>query len=304
MRYRLLLLICAGAFGTAVAVLPKLATANTSAVTAQGTSWVPQDSGVQDGTSLSFSSPGGLSHDLHFVDGPGGAAPTCNTPTSPTPVAWSGSCTFPATEGSYVFICDLHGHWDAATHTASGMWGTVHVNAVGTVPATTTSTTTTSATTTSTTTTGTTTTGTGTTTTPAYPGPGATTTGATTTGGVTGSAGGGLAAAAASDLQLPVVQRGGAVSGAVTIAVGGSSLEADLLGSGAQIARTVTAGKTTRQGLAAGKLRFRVALGRRAAAALRRRHRLALRLRVTVTAPAGPVTTLSRRVTLKGAANG
>ena len=287
MRYRLLLLISAGAFGTAVAVLPKLATANTSAVAAQGTSWVPQDSGVQDGTSLSFSSPGGLSHDLHFVDGPGGAAPTCNTPTSPTPIAWSGSCTFPATEGSYIFICDLHGHWDAATHTASGMWGTVHVNAAGTVPAATTTTSTT-----------TTTTGTGTTTTtPAYPGPGAT----TTTG--TGSNGGG-SGAVASDLQLPAVQRGGAVSGAVTIAVGGSSLEADLLGSSAQIARTVTAGKTTRQGLAAGRLRFRVALGRRAAAALRRRHRLALRLRVTVTAPAGPVTTLSRRVTLKGAANG
>jgi hypothetical protein len=80
----------------------------------------------------------------------------------------------------------------------------------------------------------------------------------------------------------------------VTVAAAGSTVRAKLSRAGR------TAGSRTLHNAGARKHVFTVALTRSTLATLRRRHRLALKLAVTVTAPSGAVQRASRTVNLRG----
>jgi plastocyanin len=271
-----------------VAVLPGLATATNQKVTASNFTYTPMQVAIMTNGSVDFAYGSGGNHDVHFTGtllpascsgstgqiGPSAADPTA-TPTASN-TSWTGTCTF-TQPGTYSFHCDAH-----------GFTGTVYVNNSGTIP-TTTGTTTTTTTTTSTTT--------GTTTTTTTPGS-TTTTGAGTTPTGTGPAAGGGNAAARS-LQLPAVQRGTTVKGAVTIVGGGSGFEADVLANTSQLARSVLVGKTVKHGVRAGKLSFTVSLNKRGRAALKRHRSVALKVVVKVSGPGGQQTSLSRSITLR-----
>jgi plastocyanin len=97
---------------------------------------------------------------------------------------------------------------------------------------------------------------------------------------------------AASHLLTSAVQRGNTVRAAVTIARGGSSLTARLLG-------PASLGRLSRRGLKAGTLHFSVALGAPARRTLQAKRRLRLTLEVTVVAPGGTSTRLTRTVLVR-----
>jgi plastocyanin len=264
-------------FGSAVAVLPGLATAaNPPSVTASNYMYTPMQVAVMPNGSVYFANGGGT-HDVHFngsllpsscTGSPAQIGPSAGDPSAMQTASnssWTGTCTF-TQEGTYTFVCTNH-----------GFTGTIYVNSAGTVP----------------TTTGTTTTTT-TTTIPTSPPP--TTTGTTPTG-TTPSGGGGQTAARS--LRSPAVQHGTAVKGSVTIASGGADFEADLLGNPSQVARSVLVGKTVKHGVGAGKLNFKVSLNKRGRSALKRHRRLGLKLIVEVGAPGAAGTSLSRSISLR-----
>jgi hypothetical protein len=85
------------------------------------------------------------------------------------------------------------------------------------------------------------------------------------------------------------------------IGTAGSRVEATLLARGALFAaaKLRVVGRTVKRGVAAGKVKLRVKLTRKAAKQLRKRRKVKLTLRVVVTAPDGTRATKSRGITLK-----
>lgn len=308
-RARALWGLLALAGGAGVAVVPTLASgqspassASFMAVDGAGSygygpthSWQSSSGGnqatiAQGGTvNFSYSSgapPQGMTmHNVDFDSGP--ATPVCMQtqgsssgavpplPHNPTIAGWAGNCTF-STPGTYTFHCDLHG---------PSMSGTVVAQGSGT---------------TTTSTTGTTGPTTGTTTGTTPPGP---------TGGPPATAALGAVAVASS-------QQGTSVHGSADVGQAGSTLTVDLLASRALLARsstaatasaghlvrrsaTASAGHLVRRSVGPGKVSFSVPLNATARRALRRHRRLALKVKVRVTAPAGRAGTTTRRVTLR-----
>jgi plastocyanin len=116
-----------------------------------------------------------------------------------------------------------------------------------------------------------------------------------------GSGGGGPSAApVVSALALAAAQRGGAVSGSLTIGQGGSALAVDAYASRSllAVAHSALVGHASYPSLTAGRHRFRVALNSSARSALRRHHRLAVKLKLLVTPPSQAPVSITRRVTL------
>jgi plastocyanin len=194
-------------FGGAVAVLPGLAGARYDApptVTA-GTNnlFSPMQASIQAGGRVTFANaPINFGHNVHFVIAP--TAPQCDSslPSSPSTASWSGSCTF-TVPGSYTFICDRHGHYDASTGQVTGMSGTITVSGGGTTTTTTTITTTTATTTT----------------TPST-----------------------AVAAAASGLTVRSSQRGRAIRAGIAVSLPASTLTAELLYRGKPLGHVTKAG--------------------------------------------------------------
>jgi plastocyanin len=277
---RLVLLICVGLAGAAVAVVPSLGSAQAQGTTASFTAvdggdffmghfWYATGTqsttvSITPGGTVDFAYPtGNSSHNAVFT----GAQPSACTqrtapsgysvgpapplPAQPQLAAWSGSCRFDA-PGTYTFHCALHGE---------AMSGTVVVAAATTTTTTPTSTSTPTATTPTTTT---------------FPYP--------------------RFPAAASMLRAASPQRGTAIRAQVLVTTPQSRLVADLdHGSPA-----VRLGRTTLFGVKNGTRHFTVHLYKKGVTLLRQRHRLTLRLSVQVLGQGLGPTTLSRHVTLTG----
>jgi plastocyanin len=280
------LLIVTVAFGLALATLAGWAGAQsgTPTVTAEDYRFVGPDGtapaavSIAPGDAVTFSYPAGMSiHDVHFS----GAAPACaggqaQVGGAPTAAAagWSATCSF-AAAGSYTFHCDVH----------PGMTGTITVAAPA--PAATPMTTTGAAPPPAATTM--TPTGAGPPPPPSYSPP--------TSGPPPAPSAAPRAAPAASRLVAAAVQHASSVAGQVTIARGGSSLTASVLG--ATGARQ-TLGRLVRSSLPAGRRRFSVRLGAAGRRALAAHGQLAVRLSVRVTlGRGGPATVLGRMVLLR-----
>jgi plastocyanin len=276
------LFVLAALLGAAVAVMPAVAGSETGpSITAENPppsyhAWNPTSVTVSPGGSVAIANPTTVAHGVYWYSGP--ATPTCSpsvpvgTTAASSGIEWSGSCTFP-TAGTYTFYCTVHGPSMAAT---------VHVETGG-------GTTTTSTSTTPPGTTGTT--------------PGTGTGGSPTTPGAAGGGGAGSPTGAASGLKLSFARRSSAVSGSVQVAGSGAGgrLEVDLLARRASLARTgapVSVGRLVRTSLPAGTVGFRVPLSARGRSALRRHHRLALTVKVTVTPVTGAATAIARALTL------
>jgi hypothetical protein len=128
----------------------------------------------------------------------------------------------------------------------------------------------------------------------------------------TGGAGS-VGGAAASHAKVKSRQRGDLVKGTLTVGFDGSTVAAKLVasskslaagaagaaGAAAAAARSVTVGKLTRRGVAAGRLSLKVKLNAQGRKALRARGRLKLKLVMAVSAPGGSKTTIARSVTLR-----
>jgi plastocyanin len=314
LRKRHLLLVALS--GAAVAVVPTIASSATTAtvealnegggVYGERHFWSPAEAAVMPADAVQFVNKSATVN--HGIIWTSSAKPSC---ASGVPVGvgkfatnWSGSCTF-TQAGEYTFYCSFHG---------PSMHGTIYVNTAGTVPTTTTTTTSTSSTSTTFTytTTTATTTPTTTTTTQTQPPPSTTTStqppGGTTatTANTTTPAGEAPEGALPPVLALAGSQRGGALRGSASIppADNGARLEVDLLATTASLARKhakqVRVGRFLRASVAAGKISFSVSLDAQARRALRRHHRLALIVLVTLTPPRGAPVTTTRSVVLHG----
>lgn len=265
-RRRLPVLVLLALLGAAAAVLPALASSETTpTVEARGTGtggiyetyvWSPTPVAVSAGAAVTFTNASQTVE--HGIVWTSSVKPICD---SGVPVegkfkpSWSGSCTF-AQPGTYDYYCSFHGR---------EMSGTIVVGATGTTT--------------------TTTTPSGTTTTPA---PG----GAQTP-----------APAALAAVTLPAVQKGTSVRGSANVGIAGSRLEVDLataksaLGAGAKHAQA-SVGRKLQRVAVAGKVSFSVRLAAKARRALKRKRRLALRVSVKLTPPGGTTSTATRHVTL------
>ncbi len=109
-------------------------------------------------------------------------------------------------------------------------------------------------------------------------------------------------------LKLAAPRHSSSVRGSLGVSPTGAGgrLEVDLLAKGASLAapphgdsKQVTVGRFVRNSVSAGKVSFSVALNAHGKSALRRRHRLALTVRITLTPIHGTTTTVTRSVTLR-----
>jgi plastocyanin len=284
-----LLLPLAGLLGAAVVVLPSVASSETSPTIEASKSgvyfrWQPSTATVNAGGAVTFANPSTeVNHGVEWRPG----RPTTPSCTGGVPVGtseaasganWSGTCTF-NTPGTYTFWCTVH-HQE--------MSGSITVNANGT--------------TTTTTTTGT---GTGTQTSTAGGGPSTGTATPTELSSQGGSASP-LAGSASEAVRLSAKQHGKSVRGSVAISPAGvgARLEVDLLAKSASLAAAghaarVRVGRVLRASLPAGKVSFSVPLSARARRAVRRHHRLALSVTLTINAPGGASVTLTRAVVVR-----
>jgi plastocyanin len=293
-----MLVAAAAVLGVLAVILPAVAGSETSptitAVNGPGMppshSWSPPQATVGEGGSVAFSNPTAVPHGVEWISVP--ATPVCSgVPVGTTEAAsgtgWSGNCTF-TRPGRYSFYCTVHG---------AAMSGTITVSAAAGEPPVTTTTTTT------------------TTPPPGSPGsggsgsggggpgqPGGTGAG----GGAPGVAGSPFAGGAAQALKLKAQQRGNVVRGSLAVSSAGAHgrLEVDVLSKAASLARgghssTVRVGKLERGSLAAGTVRFAVALNARAKRALARRGHLVLTVEITLTPPGGHSAKLERSVVLR-----
>ncbi len=103
--------------------------------------------------------------------------------------------------------------------------------------------------------------------------------------------------------SLRASQRGSSVRGSLGISITGAGgrLEVDLLAKSASLAAArrstpVRVGRLVRSSVSAGKVSFSVALTARGKRALRRRHRLALTVKITLTPTQGATVTITRSV--------
>jgi plastocyanin len=288
-RKWMLLLLLAAALGAATVILPAIASSETApTITAEnlpggiygeGHRWAPATATVAENGVVSFSNPTEVPHGIEWISTPGSIKPACSgvpvgTGEADSGTKWSGTCTFTAA-GSYHFYCTVH-------HAA--MSGTVTVDSDGTT--TTTMTMPTNTVSTSQTT----------------PGATPTSTGApTSTGGAPLTAASPLAGSASTAVEVARTQRGPSVHGslAVSAAGAGGRLSVELLARRASLASApgVQVGRTLRS-VSAGRVRFAVALDARARRALKRAHRLALSVRITLTPLHGAPLTLTRAVVL------
>jgi plastocyanin len=213
--------------------------------------WSPAQVTVSVGAAVTFRNS---SEVLHGVEWRSAIKPSCEegpgkVPVGTTPAAsgtkWSGACTF-SQPGIYTFYCTVHG---------PEMTGRITVNAESPTPTTTTAPTTTLA---------------PTATTPSSPGP------------------------SSSPLirgpSLRSSQRGGTVRGSLEVSQAGAGgrLEVDLFANSASLATArhstrVRVGRLVRNSVSAGKVPFAVGLTPRARRALKRHHRLALTVKITLT---------------------
>ena len=287
MRSRTLLLSALAALlGAAVAVLPALAASpseaklevNQNCVEAEWPCWT-SGSGANPEPSLkiTIAAGGGVMFTDHDASTPAavvwmGSAPACTgVPTSAT-TNWEGKCTF-ATPGIYNF--------ESSTlfDDENTLYGKANYRKYEIVvePSTTTTTTTTG-------TTGTTTTPT-TTTVPASPEPP-------------------LAGLESGALKVAKSQRGGSVKGSLEVSKAGAGdrLEVDLIATTASLAKTEHAtqvvGRFVSASVSAGQRSFLVKVNTKARRALKRHHRLALKVKITLTPANGQATSLTRSVTL------
>lgn len=256
--------------GVATAVLPAIASSETSpaveavneggGIYGEHHHWSPSQVTAMAGGVVTFSNPGTVPHGVEWVGGPEKPACSSGVPVGTTETAsggkWSGTCTF-AQAGTYTFYCTVH---------HAEMTGTITVNANGTTTTTTTTPTTTTTTTTTT------------------PEP---------TGGspLLGSP------------SLRTSQRGGVVKGSLVVSKAGAGdrLEIDAFASSASLAKAkhstrVRVGRFVRGSVSAGRVSFVVVLNARARNALKRHHRLALTVTITLTPFYGEPTTLARSV--------
>jgi plastocyanin len=290
MRRRLLMPVLA-LLGASIVILPAVAGSETSpTITAENVGgfygeehrWTPAQTTIASAGAVTLSNPTEVKHGVRWVSGP--ATPGCDggVPVGTTATAsntnWSGSCTFTAA-GVYTFYCTVHG---------AAMAGRITVTAGETTPS-----------------------GATTTTTPISPGTGAGT-GGPSGGGAPGApnalgSGGSspFLGSPARALRLAASQHGRSVRGAVAVSQAGAhgSLEVDLLARRASLGRAghsaqVRVGRLVRSSLAAGTVRFSVALNRRAKAALLRKGSLALSAKVLLKPVGGSAASITRRVVL------
>lgn len=270
-------LVLAAAIGAAAAVVPAVASSETSPTvdavnTTTGTgiyseerhSWSPSQVTVLAGGTVTFRNATAVPHGVEWR---GAVKPTCasTVPVGTTPAAsgtnWSGTCTF-SEPGTYQFYCTVHG---------PEMSATITVNANGT---------TTLATTTNPTTT---TTQTSTAPTPSPESP------------------------LAGSPKIAKNQHGVSVRGSLDVSKAGAGghVEIDLLAQIAALAKvkhanTVRVGRLVRRVLAPGKLYFSVGLDARARRSVRLRRRLALSVRILLTPATGKPVTVVRGVVVHG----
>jgi plastocyanin len=240
--------------------------------------WSPATATVGVGGTVTISNPSEVKHGVYWVGGP--ATPECSgIPVGSTEAAsgtkWSGSCRF-ATAGVYTFYCTVH---------KAAMTGRITVNAEGV--------------TTVTTTTQPSPYGTPTTTSPA----GETAPG--TTPPTVTAHGSPLIGGAAKAIKLAAGSNGGRVHGSIAVSQAGAKgrLEVDLLARSATLAsagnsQQLLVGRFVRSSLAAGTVRFSVALDGRAKRALARHGHLVLGVRVILTPLAGAPLRVLRGVVL------
>lgn len=271
MRLRRHYVLLVALLGAATAVLPAIASSETSptveAVNQPGGiyseekhAWSPPQTTVMAGGVVTFSNPGTIPHGVEWVGGP--AKPTCSsgvpvgTTESVSASKWSGTCSF-TQAGTYTFYCTVH---------HAEMTGTITVSASGTT----------------------------TTTAPMTPTTPTTTTPAEPTGGSPFAAG----------PTLRSSQRGGSVKGSLVISKAGAGdrLEIDVFAKSASLAKTkhsarVRVGRFVRGSVSAGAMSFTVKLDARARKALRRHHKLALSVRIALTPFYGEPLTVTRSVT-------
>lgn len=271
MRLRRHYVLLAALLGVATAVLPAIASSETSPTIDAVNSglyshtWSPTQVSVGAGGAVTLRNSTETRHGVEWVGGP--AKPTCEStvPVGTTEAAsgmkWSGACTF-AQAGTYTFYCTVHG---------PEMTGTVNVSPGGATTVTTTTPTTPA----------------GTTPSPKTEVP----SGSPFVGGP----------------SLRASQHGTSVHGSLAISPAGAGdrLEVDLLARSASLATAkhgarVSVGRLVRAKVVAGRQSFVVKLNARARRALRRRHRLALTVRIALTPFYGEATTLTRAVVLHG----
>jgi plastocyanin len=206
-----------------------------------------------------------------------GAAPNCpGVEEAPPTKTWSGTCTF-ATAGEYEF--ESEGLFNDGTSNYHKYKVIVEGATTGTTP-----------------------------TTPTTPGGG----GGTTTSPTSPAGGSGPGAAPSSPLvgsaseavKLAGTQHGSSVRGSVKISQAGAGdrLEVDLIATTASLAKaghaTQVVGRLVSASVSAGQRSFSVKLNAKAKRALKRRHRLALKVRITLTPAHGEATTVTRSMTL------
>jgi hypothetical protein len=273
----------AAVLGAAVAVMPALAASSTAKLEVNencvqpnwpcwatpGSSQPAFKTTVASGGTVTF-----VDHGKEANIAWTGTAPTCEpsvpvAPASPK-TGWEGTCTF-ATSGTYSFESStLFKEKTAYTNIDYTKYEIV-VEGSTTTP-------------TTTGTTGTTTTTT-TTTSPASPeSP--------------------LAGSESQAVKVAKSQRGGSVKGSLEIskAGGGDRLEVDLLATAASLAKaghaTQVVGRFASASVSAGQRSFSVKLNAKARRALKRHHRLALKVKITLTPAAGEALTITRSVIL------
>lgn len=110
-------------------------------------------------------------------------------------------------------------------------------------------------------------------------------------------------------LKLTAPRHGSSVRGSVEVSKfgAGGRLEVDLVTGGASLAKgrqrkssSTVVGRLARTTVSVGEVSFSVGLNARAKSALRRRHKLALTVKVTLVPPSGPAAVLTRSVELHG----
>ena len=114
---------------------------------------------------------------------------------------------------------------------------------------------------------------------------------------------------AAGSLKLSALRHGSSVHGSLDVASSGAggTFEVDLLAKTASLAKvrhskssSTRVGRLVRRSVSAGKLNFSVSLSARAKSALRRHHKLALTVKITLTPPSGAPEVLKRLIVVRG----
>jgi plastocyanin len=273
MRLRRRYLSAAALLGLAVAVLPAVASSEEAGQPVDAVNegseiypthrWSPAQTVVTAAGVVTFRNSTDVAHGVEWRSA---IKPVCEEGPGKVPVGtnetvastkWSGKCTF-SQPGTYEFWCTVH---------RSAMSGTITVNASGTTTTTTTTTTT------------------PTTTNPTAPG----------------------AAPSSSPLvggpSVRFIQHGTSVKGSLEISPAGAGdrLEIDVFTKSASLAKTkrstpVRVGRFVRGSVSAGRMPFVVKLNGKARSALKRRHRLALSVKITLTPVYGEPFAVTRGV--------